>query len=627
MDHLARQVFGPRRRRQKVHEVVDVVVDEGLDDKEEDEHIVEICFDEPQLVELSVMDRESEVMEVIVVDDGPVRPISYVDGLQKKDSKRRLFGSPRTAVGVQERMIRMMRRHAQSEDARLAALRQVQHDDCLSATNEGFKTLVNEPEEETPTRTSSSSPRESRTKRPSFFRGRTKHMSLPNPVRSKSKTSLTSSSSSTRPRSVNSSSSSLNDERSSTKMQQVIFLSEYNREEESLRTEIVLDRDQPGDEPSTRPLPARTKVKSMVHKYEELQARALRDAEQKEENFIGFDEDDARRERRRRKADELRARQAAKARNAVAKPSFTNVSPSPLELRVRVDCETPEAAIHVSLDGGATWMPYADDIIIHRHHPQEKNAKKKKVVVLASAQKSGMVNSDVATAVFSVEPPRFVRHSAFPQRQLEYSDGYGRHCSLCAAPCGPAYVARDNNGVVFTLCPECALAPLSALAGGPERRAQGDSTKKDDHQVAVAVDAGAHRLWLSENVLFRGNTADVLPQSQHLLDALAAILTQHPAICVRLEGHTNSTCNLTCDGTSPCPYNRCFVTFGKSGGALAFSKARADAVKACLVKSGVEPDRIDTQGLAGSRRVVDDCEAHNNFLNRRVEIHTLNFLS
>jgi len=144
--------------------------------------------------------------------------------------------------------------------------------------------------------------------------------------------------------------------------------------------------------------------------------------------------------------------------------------------------------------------------------------------------------------------------------------------------------------------------------------------------ATVAVDVGARRLWLSDTIRFRGNVAEILEESYPLVDTLAKALRSHPGICVRLEGHTNSACGLSCDGTTPCSNARCASLFAGKGGAVGASLARARAVEAALVaRDGADADRIVAIGLAGSRRLVDDTNGPGNHRNRRVEVHTLDF--
>ena len=89
-------------------------------------------------------------------------------------------------------------------------------------------------------------------------------------------------------------------------------------------------------------------------------------------------------------------------------------------------------------------------------------------------------------------------------------------------------------------------------------------------------------MWLSDSIRFE----QIRIISTDLLDSLKGALLAHPAVCVRLEGHTNSKCGLNCDGTTECDNERCAKMFGKSGGAVAFSLARADAVRDWLVQGG-----------------------------------------
>lgn len=370
-----------------------------------------------------------------------------------------------------------------------------------------------------------------------------------------------------------------------------------------------------------RELRSADRVANMVKSYEALQQRALREAERIELALREAEADDVRTERRRRRADALRARRAAESRGAVIAPTFSNISTSPCHVRLEIACETSDSCIWYSLDGGSVWKVYMRPIVIDDAS---------KTVVLAYASKDHAPDSDVASSVFAAAPPRFVNHASHPTElalastfpDLPTRDLQASQCALCRAPLfEDSYV--DGPRLSYSLCASCALAPLKNL--DPVRQEQ-----TAGHGPAVALDAGAHRLWLSENVLFHGNTDTILSQSNRLLFALATLMRDHPAVCVRLEGHTNSKCGIDCDGTCVCGNSKCADIFGATGGALAFSKRRADAVRDWILKNGnLGPDaadRIQTQGFAGSRRVVDDTESPNNNLNRRVEVHTIDFV-
>ncbi|KAJ8611142.1 hypothetical protein CTAYLR_003560 [Chrysophaeum taylorii] len=351
---------------------------------------------------------------------------------------------------------------------------------------------------------------------------------------------------------------------------------------------------------SVSPLPPSGRVRTMVRSYEDLARKAKFTAEKNDRELRDVREAaDAKRERQRRRADDATARLAAQSRNAVMKPVISNVSTSPLRVAVEVVTETPDARVVFSLDEGTSWRSYESPVYIDDD-----------AVVLAYADKPGMAKSDIASAVFRVEAPRFLRSGAV---ELELRETRGCACASCAAPCDRAYVSKN-----ITLCAKCALAPLKSL--DPHQPKPSPPSRES---VAVAVDAGRHRLWLSENVLFAGNTAALQSDSDDLLRAVAAVMLEHPTICVRLEGHVNSKCGLDCDGTKVCSNTRCAQSFGSTGGALALSVRRANAVKEWIVRAGVDEDRIQSRGFAGSRRVVDDPENLLQFLNRRVEVHTI----
>lgn len=390
------------------------------------------------------------------------------------------------------------------------------------------------------------------------------------------------------------------------------------------------------------------RVSSLVKSYEELTKRALEEAAADEAALRDVqDVSDARAERRRRRSERLKARLDAASRGAVAKPILSNVSLSPLSITISIATETDAAQLVYSLDSGRTWQDYSQPVSLDKSVG--------KVVVLAYGHKYGMGKSDIASAVFTVEHPRFLRHAACPE-ELELAKYTDKNianmtCSLCSVQCDEgSYVARHSD---LAICASCALAPITSLdprsdslPAAIKRDSETESTATSYKKkrllrylgrarpkkatggaqvVSIAVDVGRRRLWLSENVLFEGNTHAVAAgQSEDILQALAEVMVEHPSICIRIEGHTNSACGIECDGTIRCSNRVCYNYFSHSGGALAFSKRRADSVKDWLITNGlIEADRMETQGFAGSRRVVQDTESELNYLNRRVEVHMM----
>ncbi|GGG51486.1 OmpA family protein [Hymenobacter glacieicola] len=97
-------------------------------------------------------------------------------------------------------------------------------------------------------------------------------------------------------------------------------------------------------------------------------------------------------------------------------------------------------------------------------------------------------------------------------------------------------------------------------------------------------------------VLFKLGTAELLPESRPALEQLAAELKAHPLLKLRVAGHTDK--------------------IGEPQKNLVLSEQRAEAVKAELIKAGVEASRISTIGYGDSRPLYPSPDARN----RRVEV-------
>jgi outer membrane protein OmpA-like peptidoglycan-associated protein len=103
---------------------------------------------------------------------------------------------------------------------------------------------------------------------------------------------------------------------------------------------------------------------------------------------------------------------------------------------------------------------------------------------------------------------------------------------------------------------------------------------------------------------FGTNNAKLRPDGEQIVDEVADLLTHHPEIKkVRVEGHTD---------------NR-----GNAQHNLKLSKARAAAVVAYLIKQGIDPARLESEGYGSTRPLVPNITAAQRAKNRRVAFKIL----
>ncbi len=107
--------------------------------------------------------------------------------------------------------------------------------------------------------------------------------------------------------------------------------------------------------------------------------------------------------------------------------------------------------------------------------------------------------------------------------------------------------------------------------------------------------------WATQGILFETAKSTVRPESAPTLKEIAAALTQHPELRVRIEGHTDNV--------------------GNADANLRLSEARAAAVKDALVKEyRIDAARLETAGLGDTKPVADNKTAEGRSSNRRVEV-------
>jgi outer membrane protein OmpA-like peptidoglycan-associated protein len=122
----------------------------------------------------------------------------------------------------------------------------------------------------------------------------------------------------------------------------------------------------------------------------------------------------------------------------------------------------------------------------------------------------------------------------------------------------------------------------------------------DDYRLIVYRE---NQIELRQPIAFVKATAALLPQSNPVLDEIAAFLKQNPKVKLRIEGHTDSE--------------------GADDQNLATSKKVADNTKRYLVAKGVSAGKLTTEGKGETIPVDENDTEEGRAANRRVEFHIL----
>jgi outer membrane protein OmpA-like peptidoglycan-associated protein len=154
-----------------------------------------------------------------------------------------------------------------------------------------------------------------------------------------------------------------------------------------------------------------------------------------------------------------------------------------------------------------------------------------------------------------------------------------------------AHAQLDLSGAVLVRGAPSAMPPMDLVLGD----LKGPPLAEIDQNAIV----------INEQIQFRTASAEILPESDPIVAAVAQILTITPRIGrLRVEGHTDAT--------------------GAPAANRELSNRRAASVVAALVARGVSRDRLRSVGLGDSQPLDSNATDEGRQRNRRVEFHIEN---
>lgn len=116
------------------------------------------------------------------------------------------------------------------------------------------------------------------------------------------------------------------------------------------------------------------------------------------------------------------------------------------------------------------------------------------------------------------------------------------------------------------------------------------------------IEVGKH--YRLHNIYFAFNSADILANSQKVLDEFIVFLNDHPTLQISIEGHTDNV--------------------GSDEFNLILSENRAKAVYNYLVNNGIDANRLQYKGFGESNPIATNETEEGRAMNRRTEFVILN---
>lgn len=170
----------------------------------------------------------------------------------------------------------------------------------------------------------------------------------------------------------------------------------------------------------------------------------------------------------------------------------------------------------------------------------------------------------------------------------------------CATPSDPPVLEQVPSPVPATGAP--AQVPVEASSNPDPKtllRQLSEALGALPARVAGTDDGRIH-ITVPSDLSFALNEADIGPDFDPVLDALADSLRRHPGAMVHIVGHTDSS--------------------GRAAGNLALSLRRAESTRDALAARQVGAERLSVAGLGQEEPIADNRSAQGRAMNRRVEI-------
>lgn len=198
------------------------------------------------------------------------------------------------------------------------------------------------------------------------------------------------------------------------------------------------------------------------------------------------------------------------------------------------------------------------------------------------------------------EPSDDARRHGCPPLDTD-ADGVLDREDACITEAGPRSEDPARNG--------CPIPPdrdgddiVDAEDACPERA--GEASQDPAQHGCPRVSLEGDRVQVLDRIEFENAKAELRPESEPILEAVAKVLREHPEILrVEIQGHTDSR--------------------GKHASNIDLSKRRAAAVRAWLIEHGIDAARLTSQGFGPDRPIDSNTTDEGRQRNRRVEFHVV----